>query len=418
MVMDVLMIGAGEYTTGHVPTKGGAASDKPAGVVAITLFDLRRSGKVGRMVLCDAGGGRFPAIRDTLRIKIAKAYADMDIQLETFPADDIAHEPQAYLAAMDSMKRGDMVTVFTPDNLHFDIAMAAVRRGLHVLLAKPAVKTLSQHLELCRHAEEAGVLVAVEFHKRFDPVYQDARDRVRALGPFSFFSSTMSQGKRQLDTFASWAGRSSDISYYLNSHHIDFHQWAVGAASRPERCVAMAAHGVADARLAGGVRTEDTITLLTQWGNSDGTKGTAAYTASWIAPPSDCHTQQYFHYMGHKGELRVDQAHRGFTMATDEAGFATLNPLYMKYTPDSSGRFAGQGGYGYRSIAEFVTAAELVNGGKPCSDFDKEGMLATISTTLLSTAILEAGRRSLDEGGRPVVIEYDSNGLPCQLISQ
>jgi hypothetical protein len=60
------------------------------------------------------------------------------------------------------------------------------------------------------------------------------------------------------------------------------------------------------------------------------------YTASWIAPKADCHTQQYFHYMGQKGEIRADQAHRGYTMSTDEAGFAQLNPLYMKYTPGPS----------------------------------------------------------------------------------
>lgn len=30
----------------------------------------------------------------------------------------------------------------------------------------------------------------------------------------------MTQPKKQLDTFAGWAGKSSDISYYLNSHHI------------------------------------------------------------------------------------------------------------------------------------------------------------------------------------------------------
>lgn len=31
----------------------------------------------------------------------------------------------------------------------------------------------------------------------------------------------MSQPKSQLETFKSWAGIDSDISYYLNSHHID-----------------------------------------------------------------------------------------------------------------------------------------------------------------------------------------------------
>ena len=51
-----------------------------------------------------------------------------------------------------------------------------------------------------------------------------------------------------------------------------------------------------------------------------------------LAPPlqGDCHTQQHFHYMGSSGELRVDQAHRGYSGSTDEAGFAALNPLYMR----------------------------------------------------------------------------------------
>lgn len=48
---DVLMVGTGEYTTGYV---GGTAadSDKGAGVVALTMFDLRRRGKVGRVGMC------------------------------------------------------------------------------------------------------------------------------------------------------------------------------------------------------------------------------------------------------------------------------------------------------------------------------------------------------------------------------
>ena len=48
---DILMVGTGEYTTGYV---GGAAadSDKGAGVVALTMFDLRRRGKVGRVAMC------------------------------------------------------------------------------------------------------------------------------------------------------------------------------------------------------------------------------------------------------------------------------------------------------------------------------------------------------------------------------
>ena len=146
--------------------------------------------------------------------------------------------------------------------------MAAVERGLHVMVTKPAVKTLEHHLALDKAARAKGVrlqfvacpapgniccrsctalsvipqvLVMVEVHKRFDPIYVDARDRIPSLGPFSYFYAHMSQPKHQLDTFRAWAGKSSDISYYLNSHHIDFHEWTqqraghVGMASRPVR---------------------------------------------------------------------------------------------------------------------------------------------------------------------------------------
>ena len=44
----------------------------------------------------------------------------------------------------------------------------------------------------------------------------DARDRIQDLGGLSYMYSYMSQPKHQLETFKAWAGKSSDISYYLN----------------------------------------------------------------------------------------------------------------------------------------------------------------------------------------------------------
>ena len=49
--VNVLMVGTGEYTTGYVGGKA-ADSDKGAGVVALTMFDLRRRGKVDRCGMC------------------------------------------------------------------------------------------------------------------------------------------------------------------------------------------------------------------------------------------------------------------------------------------------------------------------------------------------------------------------------
>src|ERR1700712_3910110 len=60
--LNVLMVGTGEYTTGFVGT-GASGSDKKVGVVGLTLFDLRRRGRVGKLPMGGTPGGKSPAIR-------------------------------------------------------------------------------------------------------------------------------------------------------------------------------------------------------------------------------------------------------------------------------------------------------------------------------------------------------------------
>lgn len=128
----------------------------------------------------------------------------------------------------------------------------------------------------------------------------------------------------QLETFKAWAGRSSDISYYLNSHHVDFSEWVLAGRARPLQVVAAGSTGVCKRVL--DVDAEDTISLLVTWENlPSGTTGVASYTASWAAPKSDVHSQQRFHFMSHGGEVTVDQAHRGYSVATDADGYGSAN---------------------------------------------------------------------------------------------
>lgn len=80
----------------------------------------------------------------------------------------------------------------------------------------------------------------------------------------------------------------------------------------------------------------------------------------------------------------------------------------MKYSPSESGHFDGQRGYGYISIEKFIDAARSVNNGVNIpEDYDRLG-LPTILNTVLTTAILHAGRISLNEK-RPVGIKSDNN---------
>ncbi|KAI5200762.1 NAD(P)-binding protein [Aureobasidium subglaciale] len=405
--LNVCMVGTGEYTTGFVGG-GASGSDKKVGVVGLTLFDLRRRGKVGNLSMVGTSGNKFPGIREHLNKNISQVYNGLDTSFESFPAND-QRDPEAYKKAIDALSPGDAITIFTPDPTHFPIAMYAIERGIHVMITKPAVKLLSEHQQLLEASKKHGVFVYIEHHKRFDPAYADARHRaLKTLGEFNYFYSYMSQPKSQLETFKSWAGKESDISYYLNSHHIDVNESMV-PDYKPIKVTGSASTGIAT-DLGCVKETEDTITLVVDWEKKDGSgrRATGVYTASWTAPQkAGVHSNQYFHYMASNGEVRVNQAKRGYDVTEDETGLTWYNPFYMKYAPDESGDFAGQGGYGYVSFEKFVDAITALKDGKASlDDLDKRG-LPTLKNTIATGAILEAGRRSLDENRSIQIIEKD-----------
>ena len=101
----------------------------------------------------------------------------MDLNIATFPEDGVV-DSNAYKKALEKFKPGDAVTIFTPDDTHFDIAMACIQKGLHVMVTKPVVMTLEHHAALHKAAMEKEVILCIEVHKRWDPVYSDAKDKI------------------------------------------------------------------------------------------------------------------------------------------------------------------------------------------------------------------------------------------------
>ena len=114
--------------------------------------------------------------------------------------------------------------------------------------------------------------------------------------------------------------------------------------------------------------------------------------------------------MASNGEIRIDQAKRGYDVAADSAGqLMWYNPFYMRYAPDGEGNFNGQTGYGYISFEKFVDAVTALKDGKATLESLDQRGLPTLKNTTATTAILEAGRRSLDEG-RSIIITSEKDG--------
>jgi D-galacturonate reductase len=98
---------------------------------------------------------------------------------------------------------------------------------------------------------------------------------------------------------------------------------------KPVKVTASATTGIATS-MGCDPKTEDTITLLVDWQNltDKNQRGTAVYTASWAAPlKAGVHSEQRFHYMAAKGEVRVDQAHRGYSVVEDDIGKLDVSSL-------------------------------------------------------------------------------------------
>lgn len=74
----------------------------------------------------------------------------------------------------------DCVHICTPPNLHFDMAMEALRRGKHVICEKPLCFDNEQARILRDTAREKGLVCATNFNVRFHMACQEARKIVSA----------------------------------------------------------------------------------------------------------------------------------------------------------------------------------------------------------------------------------------------
>ncbi|WP_308250023.1 Gfo/Idh/MocA family protein [Sphaerisporangium fuscum] len=87
--------------------------------------------------------------------------------------------------------RLDLVVVTTPPDTHYDLAMAALHRGLAVVVDKPFTVRAEQGRELIAEAERRGLLLTVFHNRRYDGDFRTLRRLVAdgTLGEIRSFES-------------------------------------------------------------------------------------------------------------------------------------------------------------------------------------------------------------------------------------
>ena len=73
----------------------------------------------------------------------------------------------------------DLIDICTPNDMHFDIAMAAIDAGKHVYCEKPLANSADLALRMTEAAERRGITTLIGFNYIQNPVHGLARDIVR-----------------------------------------------------------------------------------------------------------------------------------------------------------------------------------------------------------------------------------------------
>jgi UDP-N-acetyl-2-amino-2-deoxyglucuronate dehydrogenase len=139
-------------------------------------------------------------------------------------------------ARMLRREKPDFVTVATPSGAHLPAALAAIRKGVHVICEKPLEITLARIDRMIAAAAKAGVTLGAIFPQRFNPVVRTVHDAAAAgrFGSLALAASAVPwwrddayygpgrwQGTKALDGGGALMNQSI--------HGVDALQWIAGA---------------------------------------------------------------------------------------------------------------------------------------------------------------------------------------------
>jgi len=115
----------------------------------------------------------------------------------------------------------DALTVAAPTQLHTAISLAAIARGVHVLVEKPIAHTVEEGRRIIDAAEKAGVTLMVGHVERFNPAVQSIRQAIAGDDILSI----------QITRVGPFPPRMSDIGVVIDLavHDIDLIRWFTGS---------------------------------------------------------------------------------------------------------------------------------------------------------------------------------------------
>lgn len=175
-------------------------------------------------------GAHFAAIAARPDEARVVATVDTDIALARSAAEPFGATALPTLEDALALDSVDAVLIATPNRLHAQQSMAALRAGKHVLVEKPAAETGGEALELAREAQARGLVFAVGHTFRHNAAVRHIVDNWTSFGQLRSLevSSCVFWDGPQAPW---WAERSAEEGLILSlfaPHALDFVQLIMG----------------------------------------------------------------------------------------------------------------------------------------------------------------------------------------------
>lgn len=383
-----------------------------------TIYHLQREGVVGDIHICALNAAPLTEMLNDATL--VRGFPGQSFTPHPNPAKVPASKPfpDIYKKVLAAAARGSIAVVAVPDHLHYPVLMAALANDLHICSVKPLVLKYQQGEEIARTAYAKGLLVGVEYHKRFDHRSLMARRNYRAgnLGQFRIGQAHLHEKWYYRDSnFQNWCTcENSDMFTYIGCHYVDLVAFVTGL-----RPVSVSVYGIRDRYPNGkeGFLWTDARVLWEGGGclsvanaigyPNAGAGGNSQGMTLWCQGPKDAclvfHSDQF---RGVKYSLTQPGSDPGDT------AYAEPNPDYFQLLDQGGGGLTPVG-YGHRSVEYILKACRKVAAAGALAKrqelirgYDEEGILATPANSGYNELVIEAGRKSILAGGREVLIAY------------
>ncbi|MEZ6144962.1 MAG: Gfo/Idh/MocA family oxidoreductase [Planctomycetaceae bacterium] len=258
----------------------------------------------------------------------------------------------------------NIACVATPDDRHFDASKHVLDRGVHLLVEKPSVLSLSELDELVALAEAKGVLAKVVYHKLLDPDHKKLRTLV-ADGVLQHVNNgycTLLEPKQISGSqFSEWiTGRNPGT--YVAVHYIKLIDFTFGG--RLKTVTATGQRGIVGDK---DGPTWDSVQMRMIYEYDDGREAAFDIHTSWVTPDNfPGYVEQEVQFRFDNGLWNVHSRKRGV-----ECTVEGKTPFDLKISMNNhyNGSFLepwgerSQRGYGIEVIERFVREVAFVEHG-------------------------------------------------------